>query len=440
MDQFQAADALLKYIYAGAIGPTKGFAVDYAVMRTTARAFIFSAALEPVDDAPAFLDRYEIKIDRQTGEPSVPQKIEITDEDMQKAILAATGQEVASSRRYADGVFSTSYKVTVKHHPDVAYIVQLRFHGNVASMDAFMKLVHASSSPGTVPMPAIYSIPEEVAHQHATGFGRQITEFVPGIMAERVYPDMSHTLRLGIVRKMALAWQSCWDLTLPPPPQIGELIATDQNGTIGLTVGPDQHFSLGGPFTSVREWLKARLRQAMSSLGRASGIDEYKEKYMAPIQSFIDNRLDQMPQTIDECPIVALHIDMGLHNVIVSDDARRELKAIIDWELCASAPFLAPHTCLEMLFRRGAPNGFGAEYPQADELRSAFWDAIPKWKTHWESQVAKDFMEWFRFALFIRAEYCPKEKSQVEKWEYWAESIRVVEGMLKKYGGGTNSL
>lgn len=138
-------------------------------------------------------------------------------------------------------------------------------------------------------------------------------------------------------------------------------------------------------------------------------------------------------------PIAAINVDMGLHNVIVSADNHKEIKAIIDWELCASAPFLAPHYCIEMLFRMGAPNGFGAEYPQADELRSAFWDAIPKWKAHWESQTARDFMEWFRIGLFMRPEYCSKEKSKTEKWEFWAENIRVVEGMLQKYGAGSNT-
>lgn len=271
--------------------------------------FTFSTTLEPLDDPPNHLDRYQIEIDRRSGEPSAPKKIEITNEDMQKAVLAATGGTVASSRRFTDGGFSISYRVAVTDKPDTTYIVQLRFHGNVASMDALMKFVQANNKPGVIPMASVYSIPGEAEHQQATGFGRQITQFVPGVMAERVYPEMSHADKLGLVRKMALAWQACWDLPLPSPRQIGELIAADNNGSISLTVGPDRHYSLGGPFTSVREWLKARLQHAVASLGRASGIDDYKEEYMASIQSFVDNRLDQIPQTVEECPIVALHID-----------------------------------------------------------------------------------------------------------------------------------
>ena len=437
MDQYQAADALLKYVYSGILGPTKGKAVGYALMRTTDSIFTFSATLEPLDVLPDFLDRYQIEVDRQSGELSAPKRIEITEEDMQEAVLAATGETVASSSRFTDGGFSISYKVTVMHKPDIVYIVQLRFHGNVASMDALMKFVRANSKTGVIPMPAIYSIPGEAEHQRATGFGRQITQFVPGIIAERVYPEMSHEDRLELVRKMALAWQACWDLPLSLPRRIGELIATEDDsgsGNISLTVGPDRHYSLGGPFTFVREWLRARFLQAVASLKRASGIDEFKEEYMASVESFADNQLDQIPDTVEQCPIVALHIDMGLHNVLLSADNHTQINAIIDWELCASAPFLAPHTCLEMLFRKGAPNGFGDEYPHADQLRNAFWDAIPKWKTCFQSQGARDFIEWFRFALFMQPEYCSSKISKEEKWVFWAENRRVVQSMLRKYG------
>ncbi|KAJ4129200.1 hypothetical protein NW768_007735 [Fusarium equiseti] len=152
------------------------------------------------------------------------------------------------------------------------------------------------------------------------------------------------------------------------------------------------------------------------------------------IKKFIDTRLDRIPQTVEDCPIVAMHIDMGLHNVIASAEDHKETKAIIDWELCASAPFVAANYCIEILFRYGAPNGFGTEYAHADELRSAFWDAIPKWKAHWESQGTKDFMEWFRFGCFLQPQYADKKLSKAEKMEFWAEKVRAVEGMLKKYG------
>lgn len=433
MDQYEAADALLKYVYSGILGSTKGMGVGYALMHTTDSTFTYSAALEPIAGPPCSLDRYQIEIDRRTRKLSAPKKIEISDEDMQKAVLAAIGETVACSYRFTDGGLSISYKVTTTQRPDTAYIVQLRHHGNVASMDALMKFVHANNKPGVIPMPAVYSIPGEAEHQRVTGFGRQITQFVPGVIAEEVYPHMSHADKLKLVRKVALAWQACWDLPLPSPHQIGELIATDSNGSISLTIAPDRHFSLGGPFTSVSDWLRARLQHAVASLERAAAIDDFKDEYLASIKAFVDSRLDQIPKTVDHCPIVAIHVDMGLHNLLVSTDDYTAIKAIIDWEFCASAPFLAAYECIDMLFRMGAPNGFGVEYPQADELREAFWNAIPKWKAQMESQGAKDFMEWFRFARFMKPEYCSSKMSKAEKMEFWAENIRIVEGMLRRY-------
>ena len=377
MDQLQAGKEILSFIYTDVIGPTKGKVVGYALMNTIPTHFIFSASLEPLVDEPRIVDRYRIEIDRRSGELSDPKKIEITDEEMRQAIFAATGDTVATSTRFTDGVFSISYKVTVVDKPDTAYIVQMCFHGNMASMDALMKFVdnYNKVKPGVIPMSAVYSIPGEAEHQEKTGFGRQITEFIPGVMAEAVYPQMPHSDKLQFVRKMALAWQGVWQLPIYPaelPRQKGELTAEDVNGVICVFVGSDRHYSLGGPFTSVREWLKRRLLHEVDSLRRAEGIEDYKDEYMYRIQTFMDNRLDQIPETVEDCPIVAMHIDMGLDNIIVSAEDHTQINAVIDWELCVSAPFVAADYCLEMLFRYGAPNGFGTEYAQADELRSAF--------------------------------------------------------------------
>ena len=91
-----------------------------------------------------------------------------------------------------------------------------------------------------------------------------------------------------------------------------------------------------------------------------------------------------------------------------------------------------------MLFRKGAPNGHGSEYLQADELRAAFWETIPKWKVQMEGQGAQDFLEWFRFARLMKPEYCSNKILKVEKMEFWAENIRVVEHMYRKHSTDTS--
>ncbi|KAF1826616.1 uncharacterized protein K489DRAFT_428959 [Dissoconium aciculare CBS 342.82] len=125
---------------------------------------------------------------------------------------------------------------------------------------------------------------------------------------------------------------------------------------------------------------------------------------------------------------------MGLHNVLVADENHAKMNAVIDRELCASAPFLAAYDCIDALFRMGAPNGHGPGYPRADELRTAFWSAIPKWQTHQQSDAAKNFIEWFHFARKMKPEYCSRQLPKSEKMEFWGENIRVVEAMLANYG------
>jgi len=63
---------------------------------------------------------------------------------------------------------------------------------------------------------------------------------------------------------------------------------------------------------------------------------------------------------------------MGLHNIILSSDDPTTVKAIIDWEFCASAPYPSIYSVIERFFRMKAMNGFGTEYPHAEELRRPF--------------------------------------------------------------------
>ncbi len=86
-----------------------------------------------------------------------------------------------------------------------------------------------------------------------------------------------------------------------------------------------------------------------------------------------------------------------------------------------------------MLFRKLAPNGFGQEYDRADELRKAFWDAIPNWKLWNESEPTRAFLEWFRFGLFMKPEWRPTDLPEDAAKEFWRENIRVVQDMLHKY-------
>ena len=82
----------------------------------------------------------------------------LTETELAEAIFTATGQHLASSSRFTDGMMSVSYKVTVQHPPDVAYVVQSRHHGRVASMDFLMRLISETIDP----VPPVYPIPGEM--------------------------------------------------------------------------------------------------------------------------------------------------------------------------------------------------------------------------------------------------------------------------------------
>jgi len=430
MSQDDAAVALLAYAFSGAIGPAEGKGVIYALMSTTPTTFAWSVGLEDIDADPTPIDRYLVKIDRQSKEILPPEPIMLLETELEEAIFAATGQHLASSSRFTDGMLSISYKVTVQHSPDVAYVVQLRHYGRVASMDFLMSLISGTIDPRILPVPPVYPIPGEKERQEATGMGRQITQLIPGDMASAVYPRLSHEERLVLVQKVALAFQACWQIQLPQHHLIGELLGDETNG---LTIGPDRHYNLGGPFNTVRGYLRAYIRSSFSALAKQQGIDEYKGQYLGRIGEFIDRHEYDIPAVVEDIPIVAMHADMGLHNIILSSQTSTEIRAIIDWEFVASAPYASLYRVIEMLFRKSAPNQFGPEFDRAYELREAFWDTIPYWKRWNHSAATQTFLEWFRFGLFMKPEPRPDDLPEDEKQNFWQENIRVVERILSQY-------
>jgi hypothetical protein len=155
--------------------------------------------------------------------------------------------------------------------------------------------------------------------------------------------------------------------------------------------------------------------------------------FLDRIRDFVDNRLHNIPAIVEDIPIVAMHADMGPHNVIASSQRYTEIRTVIDWEFVASAPYASLHRIIEMLFRKPAPNEFGPEYDCADELREAFWGAIPDWMRWNQSEATREFLEWFRFGLFMKPEWMPQDLPEDEIQEFWRENIRAVESILGKY-------
>ncbi|KAG8352802.1 hypothetical protein FVEN_g9206 [Fusarium venenatum] len=360
LTQDEAAAAIVYFALSGALCPPEGKAVGYSLLNATPDYFTWSATLEEFDGPP--------------------------EQDFSEAILSATGQHLSLWERFTDGALSISYKVTVKESTDSIYVVQLCHHGNVASTDSLMSYITKTISPTLLPVPPVYPIPHEKQRQETTAGNNWHGEADnPG--------DARRNVHLA-----------CWDIPFPEPKLIGEVVADLVNDELNLRIDPDRHYSLGGPFSSVREYLRAYINASLVSLEKQQGIDEYKALYLTRIRNFVSNSLHNTPHIVEQIPVALSHSDMGPHNIIVSSEDNTDIKAIIDWEFVASAPVASSYHILEMFFRQNAPNGFGQEYPRSDELRQAFWGTIPKWKLVNESETTQVFLEWMKFGLFLKPE------------------------------------
>ena len=397
-----ATSLLLQLMFSGTVGPTDGKGVGYSLMQENHDSFVFIAGLEDMGTERP-IHRYRVVVDRESGKVDPPELMSLSTQQLADAVLRSTGQHVAESERFTDGALSISYKVSVQEDRAIQYVLQLRHHGNVDSMNTIMQLVSSKIDHQRPSSPHTYPIPNQFELQIFSGMGIQITRFVPGVMAHKAYPLMSHEERLHFVKNFARAFDVLWQVHLPERFMIGELRAIQQCGSIKLSVLPDRHHSLGGPFKSVADYLRAHIRGALQSFQKQQGIEEYKSRYLLPVRDFVESGMSHIPTVVEEIPVVFCHSDMGLHNVIVSARDPSEIVAIIDWEFCASSPYACLEPMIERLFREPAANGFGREYPSAKELREAFWRSIPKWDSWNQSEATNVFREWYRFGIFMKA-------------------------------------
>ncbi|KAL4785404.1 hypothetical protein BJX76DRAFT_356123 [Aspergillus varians] len=167
MTKDKAASALLAYMLSGPSAP-KDKGVSRALIAETPATFTWLREISSVES------------------------IIISDAELAEAILAATGHHLASSTRCTGGALSVSSKVSVKESPDTVYVVQLRHHGSVSSMDAFMALGTKPVDAHILPMPAVCPVPDAKERQEATGMGRQITQFIPVIGVPSIYPQLPY--------------------------------------------------------------------------------------------------------------------------------------------------------------------------------------------------------------------------------------------------------
>ena len=291
----QGTSILLSHMFSGAIGPAKGKSVSYSLLQETENLFFFIAALQDWDESGKPIDRYQVVINRISGVVQTPEPISLSTTELADAILDGTGHHLANARRFTDGSLSISYKVSVHDAPD-EYVLQLRHHGDVSSMNGIMQLISWTIDPHILPIPTVYPLVHEGLQVRKHGMGIQITRFIDGVMGNISYPSMAHEEKLLFLRRLALAFNALWTIPLPEPRLIGELKATNEHGVIHLKVGPDRHHSLGGPFHSVADFLRARIRAALTGFQKQEGIKEYKSRYLQRVTNFVYSWYGQHPR------------------------------------------------------------------------------------------------------------------------------------------------
>jgi hypothetical protein len=169
------------------------------------------------------------------------------------------------------------------------------------------------------------------------------------------------------------------------------------------------------------------------------GIDEYKTMLLPSIRDFVHCKLDsRLPKRLDsKIPVVLMHVDLGLHNVLVSERPPYEFAAVIDWELVSCLPFLcAVPRLTEPMFREGLSDEKGALVEEAIQpLREVFWNEIPAWKGVMASVEGQTFLEWYEFGLYLKANaYMKFDASPEERMASWERNISVVKRFLNKWG------
>ncbi|VBB79609.1 Putative protein of unknown function [Podospora comata] len=366
-------------------------------------------------------------------------------DEMKRVLLDNNLGTPKTCQRLSNGAYGTTYKVTVKEPERPQLIVQLRFHGDVLSMNALQDYIRATVSQG-LPVPRTYPIK---SCDRSDGLQLQVTEFVPGTMANGIFKHLSIQDGIPIARQMARAFAALWELPVfKLNDAIGEAVASildkpDSDGKLVIKVGPVRQDGVGGLFDSVSNFLRAWILHRFEKLEAQQGIDEYKAMLLPSIRSFVQTKLEsRLPKGLDEIPVVLMHADLGLHNVLVSESPLFEIAAVIDWEFVSCLPFLwVVPRLIEPILREDLGDEKGAPLEAVQLLREVFWNEIPAWRDIMASQEEQTFLEWYEFGLYMKANpYMNFNAPVEERMAFRERNISTVRCFLDVWGPEGSSL
>lgn len=442
-DRSDLHDKLLALIRQDLLGPAKGKGVVANLVTEDDDTALYVVALidlPPTDDA---MNRHLVRLHKTTGDVLGVKPVLIDSDEMRRVLRGNGLGTLKTYQRLANGAYGTTYKVSVDEPGRPQLIVQLRFHGNVASMNALQDYIHVKAPQG-LPVPRTF--PTNSSHRD-DGLQLQVTEFVPGTMASHIFKHQPIEDRVPIVRQMARAFAALWELPIKREHNnIGEAVASSNgkpDGSLTITVGPEEQDGVGGPFNSVSSFLRAWILHRLEKLEAQQGIDEYKATQLSSIRQFVQDKLDsRLPKGLDKIPVVLTHGDLGLHNVLISEKPPFEFTAVIDWEFTSCLPFLcAVPRLIEPMLREGLEGQEEALLEAVQPLREVFWNEIPAWRDIMASAEGQTFLEWYEFGLYMKANaYMKFDASLEERIAFWNRNISVVERFLAKWGQDGPSL
>ena len=307
------------------------------------------------------------------------------------------------------------------------FVVQLKFHGNVDSMNTLMRYIYDNMC-STLPVAKVYPTHLRVLNSFRVHF----TQFIPGVAGNKLYYNLPLPARIEIVKQIARAFGTIWDLEIDRTAgMIGEALVSEN--PLAISVGPERVDELGGPFSSVTKYLEVWIHHCIRKLEKAHCIEEFQEDVLPSIRQMVKKGLN-IPFQVEEVPIVISHEDMSLDNMIFSLHEPHSLQAIIDWEQVGCMPFATSvPTYIEPLFWNDS-KGKQNEHNGHQALRDSFWDEIPEWKTHVNSEATRIFLDWYRFGhdIYVSPPINYKPTSE-QKREIWKDNTRAALDFLKRY-------
>ncbi|CAM1500539.1 Fc.00g097010.m01.CDS01 [Cosmosporella sp. VM-42] len=397
------AQRMRKLVFSGLLGDAKDRMLVWDTVEQDKETTLYIASLIPTNGRRGDNHRkHLIKLQNSDGSLLAKIPAELSETELAQATKDAGIGVLQKFVLFHQGGYGVTYKVDTGHpeRGTEEYIIQLRYHGNVGSMNHLISYLYTNHSK-VVPVPQAfpsYFVPK-------CGMKVQISRFIPGTGGPLCYPYLSKEAKFGAVKQIARAYGTLWDLQIPRPRNlIGEAIVQDT--PFSVSVGPDRRYQLGGPFSTVSSFLQAWIQNRFRKLENQLNNDKSNLSQIERKRKIVEDKLSAIPKEVEDVPVVITHGDMSLHNMLFSPEDPTKLMAIVDWEFIHCVPFaVSIPTFINPLFAYGEAevNRDGRANSTMDEdLRSAFWAEIPRWEVLANTTACRSFLDLYQFGLDLK--------------------------------------